>query len=94
MGNKILRQKLKGPALASYYPRKVMTFRDFQKEFKPLELEIENEPELERLEHIAACVTSCRGRPVCQSNISQSESSWERSAEEEEGSGYVAMPCV
>jgi hypothetical protein len=94
MGNKILRQKLKGPAMASYYPRKVMTFRDFQREFKPLELEIENEPELERLEHIAACVVPCHGRPVHPSNILQSESSWEGSAEEEEGSRYVALSCV
>jgi hypothetical protein len=70
MGNKILRQKLKGPAMASYYPRKVMTFRDFQKEFKPLDLEIDNEPELERLEHIAACVAPCHGRPVHPSNTS------------------------
>jgi hypothetical protein len=47
-----------------------MTFRDFQKEFKPLDLEIDNEPELERLEHIAACVAPCHGRPVHPSNTS------------------------
>jgi hypothetical protein len=94
MGNKILRQKLKGPAMASYYPRKVMTFRDFQREFKPMDLEIENEPELERLEHIAACVAPWHGRPIYPSNISQSESPWEGSAQEEEGSRYVAVSWV
>ncbi|KAK4120817.1 hypothetical protein N657DRAFT_683301 [Parathielavia appendiculata] len=62
-GNKVLRQRLKGPALASYYPRKVMTFRDFQKEFEPLELEIENEEELDRLEHIAALKARGKGAP-------------------------------
>ncbi|GAB1313042.1 mitochondral 37S ribosomal protein S27 [Madurella fahalii] len=62
-GNKILRQKLKGPALASYYPRKLMTFRDFQKEFEPLGLEIENERELDRLEHIAGLKSRGKGAP-------------------------------
>ncbi|KAG7285107.1 hypothetical protein NEMBOFW57_009727 [Staphylotrichum longicolle] len=62
-GNKILRQRLKGPALASYYPRKIMTFRDFQEEFKPLELEIENDAELDRLEHIAALKARGKGTP-------------------------------
>ncbi|KXX81197.1 hypothetical protein MMYC01_201393 [Madurella mycetomatis] len=62
-GNKILRQKLKGPALASYYPRKLMTFRDFQKEFEPLGLEIENGRELDRLEHIAALKSRGKGAP-------------------------------
>ncbi|SPQ27472.1 749ddb20-f2c5-4a45-a04d-371ca6158b27 [Thermothielavioides terrestris] len=53
-GNKILRQRLKGPALASYYPRRITTFREFQKAFQSLQLEIEDEDELDRLEHIAA----------------------------------------
>jgi hypothetical protein len=66
-----------------------MTFRDFKKEFEPLELEIEDEEELDRLEHIAACVAFFRGLGLCKSDISQSESPWERSAEEEEGSQYV-----
>ncbi|AEO61772.1 hypothetical protein MYCTH_2312323 [Thermothelomyces thermophilus ATCC 42464] len=56
-GNKILRQRLKGPALASYYPRKIVTFRQFQDAFKPLELEVDNEEEIDRLEHIAAYAT-------------------------------------
>lgn len=67
-GNKILRQKLKGPALASYYPRKVLTFRDFYKEFEPLNLMIENEEEIDRLDHVAACVPPFHGLPSCQSN--------------------------
>ena len=31
LGNKILRARLKGPAFASYYPRRVATFKDLQK---------------------------------------------------------------
>ncbi|KAK4132996.1 hypothetical protein BT67DRAFT_443371 [Trichocladium antarcticum] len=62
-GNKILRQKLKGPALASYYPRKVLTFRDFYKEFEPLNLMIENEEEIDRLDHVAALKARGKGTP-------------------------------
>ncbi|KAJ0311683.1 hypothetical protein Brms1b_008129 [Colletotrichum noveboracense] len=51
-GNKILRQRLKGPALAAYYPRKVLTVRDVQKEFGP-ELTTLDLAELDRLDHIA-----------------------------------------
>lgn len=69
----------------------MVTFRDFQKEFKSLELETEDDEELDRLEHIAACVPLYQQLPSQQPNISQSEGSWERSAEEEEGSGYVVV---
>ncbi|KAL2264274.1 hypothetical protein VTK26DRAFT_8477 [Humicola hyalothermophila] len=62
-GNKILRQRLKGPALASYYPRKILTWRDFEKEFAPLELWADNEEEIDRLEHIAALKARGKGAP-------------------------------
>jgi hypothetical protein len=84
-GNKILRQRLKGPALASYYPRRLMTFRDFQNEFQPLDLEVENDAELERLEHIEAFVAPCHSLFPDHPNTSQSESPWEGGAKEEEG---------
>lgn len=35
MGNKVLRQRLKGPAVAAYYPRKLATIKDVKKEFGP-----------------------------------------------------------
>lgn len=35
LGNKVLRQRLKGPALAAYYPRKVATIKDVKQEFGP-----------------------------------------------------------
>lgn len=52
LGNKVLRQRLRGPALASYYPRKSVTFRDLADTFKPLGLETWNEEEEDRVEAI------------------------------------------
>ncbi|CAK7568228.1 MAG: mitochondral 37S ribosomal protein S27 [Sporothrix epigloea] len=51
MGNKILRQRLRGPALASYYPRRIVTIKDLQREFP--DFTIINEEEEDRLEHLA-----------------------------------------
>ncbi|CAK7238911.1 MAG: hypothetical protein STHCBS139747_000332 [Sporothrix thermara] len=52
MGNKVLRQRLRGPALASYYPRKLVTIKDLQREFNT-DYTIINEEEEDRLEHLA-----------------------------------------
>ncbi|TKA55276.1 hypothetical protein B0A49_10590 [Cryomyces minteri] len=49
-GNKVLRQGLKGPALAAYYPRKVVTIRDLQKLYP--NFETWDEEEEDRVEHI------------------------------------------
>ncbi|KAJ0328028.1 hypothetical protein COL5a_005232 [Colletotrichum fioriniae] len=54
-GNKILRQRLKGPAIADYYPRKVVTVKDVQREFGPHVTTLDLE-EMDRLEHIAGYV--------------------------------------
>ncbi|KAE9568516.1 Mitochondrial 37S ribosomal protein S27 [Colletotrichum fructicola] len=61
-GNKILRQRLKGPALAAYYPRKVLTVRDVQKEFGP-ELTTLDLEELDRLDHIAGLKARGKSAP-------------------------------
>ena len=55
MGNKVLRQRLRGPALASYYPRKAATIRDLQREFGP-DLLAFDEWDEDRLEGLAGCV--------------------------------------
>lgn len=55
MGNKVLRQRLRGPALASYYPRKTVGIRDVIKQFGP-DLTTFDEEEEDRLDHIAECV--------------------------------------
>lgn len=52
LGNKILRQRLRGPALASWYPRKTVSFRDLQDTYKPFELETWDDKEEDRLEAI------------------------------------------
>lgn len=51
MGNKVLRQRLKGPALAAYYPRKVATIKDVKREFGPV-LATWDEAEEDRFEYI------------------------------------------
>jgi len=51
MGNKILRQRLKGPAVAAYYPRKMATIKDVKREFGPV-LATWDEGEEDRFEYI------------------------------------------
>ncbi|KJZ80364.1 hypothetical protein HIM_00214 [Hirsutella minnesotensis 3608] len=51
MGSKILRQRLKGPALASYYPRKLATIKDVKREFGPI-LDTWDEQEEDRFDYI------------------------------------------
>ncbi|KAK0706555.1 mitochondrial ribosomal subunit S27-domain-containing protein [Lasiosphaeria miniovina] len=53
-GNKILRQRLRGPALAAYYPRKGPDLLDLQREVDDLGLLVDNDEADDRLEHIAA----------------------------------------
>lgn len=60
MGNKVLRQRLRGPALAAYYPRRVVTFEDLQREFAP-DLLAMNEWDEDRLERLAGCVIAFGG---------------------------------
>lgn len=63
MGNKILRERLKGPALAAYYPRKSVTIADIQKEFKRYGLETWNEEEEDRLEGLQIAKLRGKGAP-------------------------------
>ncbi|PKS09720.1 hypothetical protein jhhlp_004341 [Lomentospora prolificans] len=51
LGHKVLRQRLRGPALASYYPRRLVTVQQINKAFGP-NIETWDEDEQERLEHI------------------------------------------
>ncbi|RDL38215.1 Uncharacterized protein BP5553_02555 [Venustampulla echinocandica] len=62
LGNKVLRQRLKGPALASYYPRKMATFKDLQKVYGP-EFETYDEAEEDRLEKIKILKARGKGAP-------------------------------
>ncbi|KAK2072588.1 hypothetical protein P8C59_006933 [Phyllachora maydis] len=62
-GNKILRQRLKGPALASYYPRRVVTFQDLQKKLNRIGLLVEDEREIDRQEHLEGVKSRGKGAP-------------------------------
>ncbi|KAL9606414.1 MAG: hypothetical protein Q9179_000434 [Wetmoreana sp. 5 TL-2023] len=53
-GNKILRQRLKGPAVAAYYPRRVATYKDLRALYPGLETW--DEEEEDRLEYLASYV--------------------------------------
>lgn len=67
MGNKILRQRLRGPALASYYPRRIVTIKDLQREFP--DFTIINEEEEDRLEHLAGYVIFQPATPRSSTNL-------------------------
>lgn len=51
MGNKVLRQRLRGPALAAYYPRKLATIKDVKAAFGP-SLTTWDDAEEDRFEYI------------------------------------------
>ncbi|KAK6824752.1 hypothetical protein PG990_003883 [Apiospora arundinis] len=53
MGNKILRQRLRGPSLVKYYPPKQPGLNQLLKDFKHLELEGVDEEFEDWQEHIA-----------------------------------------
>ncbi|CAG8980614.1 hypothetical protein HYALB_00013156 [Hymenoscyphus albidus] len=61
LGNKVLRQRLKGPALASYYPRKMGTYKDLQKAYP--EWEVINEEEEHRREMLKIIKARGKGAP-------------------------------
>jgi small subunit ribosomal protein S33 len=63
LGNKILRQRLRGPALAAYYPRRSATVEDMLEEFKRFDLEGFNEAEEDRLENIQIAKLRGKGAP-------------------------------
>ncbi|KAI4260797.1 MAG: hypothetical protein L6R42_003889 [Xanthoria sp. 1 TBL-2021] len=60
-GNKILRQRLKGPSVAAYYPRRVATFKDLRALYP--DLDTWDEDEEDRLEHVALMKTRGKGAP-------------------------------
>ncbi|KAH7321187.1 mitochondrial ribosomal subunit S27-domain-containing protein [Stachybotrys elegans] len=62
MGNKVLRQRLKGPALASYYPRKLATVKDVRQEFGPV-LSTWDEKEEARMDLVEELKARGKGNP-------------------------------
>ncbi|KAF3402535.1 Mitochondrial 37S ribosomal protein S27 [Talaromyces pinophilus] len=74
LGNKVLRQRLKGPALAAYYPRKTVSFRDLQDTYKPLDLETFDEGQDDREEAIQIAKLRGKGRPKKKRTAAESRS--------------------
>ncbi|PQE12861.1 Ribosomal S27 mitochondrial protein [Rutstroemia sp. NJR-2017a WRK4] len=62
-GNKILRQRLKGPALAEYYPRRMATIKDLQKAYEKHGVETYDDDEEDRFEHITILKARGKGAP-------------------------------
>ncbi|KAK3710588.1 hypothetical protein LTR37_010215 [Vermiconidia calcicola] len=61
LGNKILRQRLRGPALAAYYPRRIATFKDLKQAYP--QWEMYDEKEEDRLEHLQIMKAKGKGAP-------------------------------
>lgn len=56
LGNNVLRQRLRGPAIAAWYPKKTVSFRDLEKTYRPLDLITFDEYEDDREEAIQVYV--------------------------------------
>ncbi|PTU20951.1 hypothetical protein P175DRAFT_0458899 [Aspergillus ochraceoroseus IBT 24754] len=63
LGNKVLRQRLRGPMVAAWYPKKTVSFRDLQNTCKPLGLTTFDEAEDDREEAIQIAKLRGKGRP-------------------------------
>ncbi|KAF2718372.1 hypothetical protein K431DRAFT_306161 [Polychaeton citri CBS 116435] len=61
LGNKILRQRLKGPSLSAYYPRRVATFKQLQQAYP--NYETYDDFEEDRLESIQIAKSRGKGAP-------------------------------
>ena len=80
-----MRQRLRGPALAAWYPKKTVSFRDLQDAYRPLGLTMFDEAEDDREEAIQMYISM---RFVSEDDmlitILQCESPRQREAKEEE----------
>lgn len=61
LGNKVLRQRLRGPSIAAYYPRRVSTFKQLRQLYPGVE--IYDNFEEDRLEHIQIAKSRGKGAP-------------------------------
>ncbi|KAL8794035.1 MAG: hypothetical protein Q9195_003335 [Heterodermia aff. obscurata] len=60
-GSKVLRQRLRGPSMAAYYPRRVVTFRGLMDLYPGLESW--DDEEEDRLEHLDRLNARGKGAP-------------------------------
>ncbi|KAI9372404.1 putative mitochondrial 37S ribosomal protein S27 [Aspergillus egyptiacus] len=74
LGNKVLRQRLRGPTLAAWYPKKTVSFRDLRETYKPLGLTTFDEAEDDREEAIQIAKSRGKGRPKKKRTAAESRS--------------------
>jgi len=70
-GNKVLRERLRGPAVAAYYPPRNPTMKDLLKLYP--DMETWDEDEEDRLESIAAAKQRGKGAPKKKRTAEQSK---------------------
>ncbi|PLB33782.1 mitochondrial 37S ribosomal protein mS33 [Aspergillus candidus] len=75
LGNSILRQRLRGPTLTAWYPKKTVSFRDLQDTYQPLGLTTFDEAEDDREEAIQIAKSRGKGRPKKKRTAEESRSS-------------------
>ncbi|KAK1761163.1 mitochondrial ribosomal subunit S27-domain-containing protein [Echria macrotheca] len=62
-GNKVLRQRLRGPALVQYYPGRLPGIKELRQAFASQGLDCIDEAEEDRLEHIEGLKARGKGAP-------------------------------
>ncbi|KAH7021085.1 mitochondrial ribosomal subunit S27-domain-containing protein [Microdochium trichocladiopsis] len=62
-GNKILRQRLKGPSLVKYYPPRLPDLKTLARDFESFGLEVVDEAAMDREEHLAGVRARGKGAP-------------------------------
>ncbi|CAI7640009.1 unnamed protein product [Penicillium bialowiezense] len=74
LGNKVLRQRLRGPTLASWYPKQIIPFRRLQDSYKRFGLTTFDEDEVDREEGIQVTKMRGKGRPKKKRTAAESRS--------------------
>ncbi|KAL5332896.1 mitochondrial ribosomal subunit S27-domain-containing protein [Aspergillus crustosus] len=74
LGNKVLRQRLRGPTLAAWYPKKTVSFKDLQITCNTLGLTTFDEDQDDREEAIQIAKLRGKGRPKKKRTAAESRS--------------------
>ncbi|KAG5296041.1 hypothetical protein I7I50_09007 [Histoplasma capsulatum G186AR] len=78
LGNKVLRQRLRGPALAAYYPQRIGTLKELEDAYDALGLRFVDYPEGKRLAVIEKLQSRGKGAPKKRRTAAESRSAKRR----------------
>ncbi|PGH00615.1 hypothetical protein GX51_05714 [Blastomyces parvus] len=78
LGNKILRERLRGPALAAYYPQRIGTLKELEEAYDALGLRFVDYPEGKRLAVIEKLQSRGKGAPKKRRTAAESRSAKRR----------------